>query len=101
MQATVNHTSNGPMALPPIRPDAFLTPPARPAADAARLAAQRAFFDAALGRAGAPAPAAAPVAAAAPSPTPVRPHPVQRMPDPAAEAPARPLRPGSLLDIRV
>jgi len=89
------------MALSPIRPDAFPTPLARPADDAARLAAQRAFFDAALGRAGAPAPASAPVAATAPSPVPMRAQPVQRMPDPDAEAPARPLRPGSLLDIRV
>jgi hypothetical protein len=89
------------MALPPIRPDAFPTP-ARPAADAARLAAQRAFFDAALGRAGAPS--ATPVTAvplAAPVTATVRAQPVQRLPDPGAEPPARPLRPGSLLDIRV
>ena len=89
------------MALPPIRPDAFPTPPARPAADAARLAAQRAFFDAALGRAGAPAQASAPVAAAVPTPVPVRAQPVHRLSEAGAEAPARPLRPGSLLDIRV
>jgi hypothetical protein len=93
------------MALPPIRPDAFPTPPARPAADAARLAAQRAFFDAALGRAGAPAQAnpaqASAPAATTPAPFTVRAQPVQRLPDPGAEPPAKPLRPGSLLDIRV
>ena len=84
-----------------IRPDAFPTTPARPAADAARLAAQRAFFDAALGRAGAPAAAQATAAPAAQSAVTVRAQPVQRLPDPAAEPPAKPLRPGSLLDIRV
>jgi len=99
----------------PIHPSAF---PAQPAAnsvagagaDAQRAAAQRAFFDAAMGRAAAPgAPAApqaptAPTAAArasffAPAPAPA-PRPEIR-PDPSAEGPARPLRPGSLLDIRV
>jgi hypothetical protein len=61
--------------------------------DAARLAAQRAFFQAALGKAPAAAAPAAPTA-----PPPAR---VQRTPDPSAEAPAKVLRPGSLLDIRV
>ncbi len=51
-----------------------------------------AAFQAAL-KGQAPAPAAAPPAIYA--------QPVQRMPDPAAEAPQRFLRPGSLLDIRV
>jgi len=68
--------------------------PARP--DAAKTAAQRAFFQAALG-------AAAPTqATAATTTTPtVFAQPVQRIPDPKAEAPTRILRPGSLLDIRV
>ncbi len=89
--------------MTPIRPNAYaVQPPANPApnqvSDAARVAAQRAFFDAAMGRANAPA--AKPAAAAFTPP----PAPVQRaqiMPDPAAEPPAKVLRPGSLLDIRV
>jgi hypothetical protein len=63
------------------------------AADAARLAAQRAFFQQAMGR---PAATAAPVQAAA---LPVRT--VELRPAANAEAPAKVLRPGSLLDIRV
>jgi hypothetical protein len=63
--------------------------------DAARQAAQRAFFQAALGHAPA---AAAPVSAAQTAPVAAAP---QRRPDPRAEAPAKILRPGSLLDIRV
>jgi hypothetical protein len=87
------------MALTPIRPNGLsVPPPTHPSAEAARTAAQRAFFDAALGRAGAPAPALQ-TASAVFTPAPIqRP---QRMPDPAAEPPTRPLRPGSLLDIRV
>jgi len=88
--------------LTPIRPG---MPPATPAtsagADAARLAAQRAFFQQALGRPAAAAPPAAAQAsirAQAPAP-PVRT--VEVRPSPNAEAPARILRPGSLLDIRV
>jgi len=86
----------------PIRPNAFPAPPtaASQGADAARTAAQKAFFDAAMGRASAPA---APAAAAAPAFTPTV-APVQRAEiRPAAniEAPAKVLRPGSLLDIRV
>lgn len=76
-------------------------PPATPAtsagADAARLAAQRAFFQQAMGRpATATAPAPATVQANA---LPVRT--VELRPSPSAEAPARILRPGSLLDIRI
>jgi hypothetical protein len=78
----------------PIRP-AHLTPAspiARPI-DPARLAAQKAFFEAALGK--------APVATAAPAvPAPAA-APVQRVPEPDAPKPQKPLRPGSLLDIRV
>lgn len=80
-----------------IRP--ILTPP--PAAvpqpqrvEDGKLAAQRAFFAAALGQAQPAAPA--PAAPAAPAATPL-----MRTPDPAAEPPAKILRPGSLLDIRV
>ena len=78
---------------PPIFPP---TPPtaAPQRADPARLAAQKAFFQAALGQAAAPA--------AALTATPPRaPATVQRMPDPTAEKPAKILRPGSLLDIKV
>ena len=69
----------------------------------ARSAAQRAFFQTALGGGAKPAAQATPVAtAAAPASTPtVFAQPVQRIPDPKAEAPTRILRPGSLLDIRV
>jgi hypothetical protein len=95
----------------PIRPSAFpVQPPQTNAvsgagADAARAAAQKAFFDAAMGRTTAPAAPAAPQAVA-PRPTVFAPAPapVQRAeirPDPAAEPPTRVLRPGSLLDIRV
>ena len=97
--------------MTPIRPNAFpiqtpVSGGAGPAGDG-RSAAQRAFFDAALGRAGSPAAtpapkAASPVAAAAPR-FDLRPS---ASPNPAAstspgEAPNRILRPGSLLDIRV
>jgi hypothetical protein len=82
----------------PILPNPLpVQPAANPAADAARQAAQKAFFAAAMGRSGAPA---APQAAAVFTPA----APIQRAevrPDPAAEAPAKLLRPGSLLDIRV
>jgi hypothetical protein len=93
----------------PIRPNAFPTQPATTsiagaAADAARVAAQRAFFDAAMGRAGAPAAPAAPSAPRTQLFTPQA-APVQRAElRPAAipsEPPAKLLRPGSLLDIRV
>jgi hypothetical protein len=93
----------------PIRPSAFpVQPPANAVAgvgaDAARAAAQKAFFDAAMGRAAAPAAAAAAQAVAPTRATVFAPAPVQRAeirPDPSAEAPAKVLRPGSLLDIRV
>jgi hypothetical protein len=84
--------------LTPIRPSPFPVQPApSSAADAARLAAQRAFFAAAMGKGGAPAAAQAPEFSAAP----VVARPANVRPDPAAEAPAKLLRPGSLLDIRV
>lgn len=88
--------------MTPIRPNAF---PAQsgpaPVADAARTAAQKAFFDAAMGRSAPPAAPAAPPAPAFTAPA----APVQRAElRPAtvpAEPPAKLLRPGSLLDIRV
>jgi hypothetical protein len=61
------------------------------------MAAQRAFFQAAMGQ---PAAVAAPPAPAAPRAA-VHAQPVNRIPDPNAEPPQRILRPGSLLDIRV
>ena len=95
--------------MTPIRPNALPVQPASTpgvGADAARQAAQKAFFDAAMGRAAPP-----PAATVAPAPQAARPSlfaaapaAVQRAeirPDPGAEPPARPLRPGSLLDIRV
>lgn len=66
--------------------------------DTARQTAQRAFFAAALGQAAPLQAAPQPVAQAASE---ARPAVVSRLPDPAAEAPSRVLRPGSLLDIRV
>ncbi len=86
----------------PIRPTGLpFTPPTGQAPDAARSAAQKAFFDAAMGRA--PAPAApqtlARTAAAAPAAAPVQRAEIR--PAPRAEAPAKVLRPGSLLDIRI
>ena len=81
--------------MTPIRPSALppqLQPGAAPAQDAARLAAQRAFFAAALGQA---QPAAAPGAPATGDSA------------PGAQATAAPAetqkipRPGSLLDIRI
>jgi hypothetical protein len=79
----------------PVRPSSLPAAPAqvqRPA-DAARLAAQKAFFEAALGKTAA-APAAAP-------PLPAAQAALQRRPDAADEAPQKILRPGSRLDIRV
>ncbi len=87
----------------PVRPS--LTPPTANPAGAARTAAQRAFFDAAMGRA---APAAAPTQAPAVQAAPVAPvraaiPPQQPManltPDP--NEPVRYRRPGSILDIKV
>jgi hypothetical protein len=79
----------------PIRPNGLpqTSVPQRPA-DPARLAAQRAFFEAALGK----APAAATAVAARPAQAAA---PLQRTPDPASAKPEKILRPGSLLDIRV
>jgi len=74
-----------------------LTSPAPNAgADAARLAAQKAFFQQAMARPSAAAPAPIQARAAV---VPVRT--VEVRPAPGAEAPAKILRPGSLLDIRV
>jgi hypothetical protein len=85
----------------PIRPNLppALSPNAAPKpADAARLAAQKAFFEVALGKA-APAPAAP--AAAPVQDAPARAAAPLKGVDTPAEAASRPLRPGSLLDIRV
>jgi hypothetical protein len=91
-----------------IRPPGFPPTPAAGAPqrpDAARLAAQKAFFEAAMGKAPAAAPSAAPQAAqavrtAAAAPATPAPAP-QRTAAPNGEPPTRILRPGSLLDIRV
>jgi hypothetical protein len=85
-----------------IRPQPFPpTPPAAGAAraDQAKLEAQRAFFQAALGKASAPvSPAVTTAATATPTPAPAT---LSRIPDAGAEKPQKILRPGSLLDIRV
>jgi hypothetical protein len=81
-----------------IRPNPFpQTPPtAGPSADAAKLAAQKAFFAMVSGQAQ-PAGVAAPsVAQAATAPTPT-----VRSAAPPADAPQKIPRPGSLFDIRV
>ena len=92
----------------PVRPSVY--PPMQPAAQGAgavKTAAQRAFFDQALGKAtGAPqqtqAPATPARAASVQTQAQAVPPPVQRMPTAQpTEAPTRILRPGSLLDIRV
>jgi hypothetical protein len=72
--------------------------PAKPS-EAARQAA-RAFFEIAAGKTSAAAPAA-PVQASAPTAPTRAPAPVSRGAQAPAEAPARPLKPGSFLDIRV
>lgn len=101
------------MALTPINPRATppqaQTPPAQPASEA-RAAAQRAFFEAALGKAGASLPVVkAPAAQAAAPPPSVRGG--SRAAQPAVAQlqdetvipphPGRILRPGSLVDIKV
>lgn len=67
-------------------------PPGAAPAGQVRTAAQRAFFEAALGKASAAQPAAAPERPA-PAPAPAAAA--------ASEPPKKILRPGSLLDIRV
>lgn len=91
-----------------IRPPSLPTLPnaaGAPTPSSGRSAAQRAFFAAALDQ---PQAAAAPVRAAAPQPAartaaPALSAPVQTAVrvDPRTVDPSRPLRPGSLLDIRV
>jgi hypothetical protein len=84
-----------------VRPSIFPTQPAPVApgrADQAKSAAQKAFFDMAMGKAAAPATAPAAAAMAAPPATPAA---SPRIPDAAAEKPQKILRPGSLLDIRI
>lgn len=84
--------------MTPIRPSG-LPPAAVPAppqrTDEGKLAAQRAFFAAAMGQ---PQGAAA---AAPASPVAAAPQAARTAAEPAAEAPPRILRPGTLLDIRV
>ncbi len=85
------------MALPPI--SSTPVPQVRTGESTAARAAQRAFFNAALGGASAPA-APQPVAAVAPAPPPRAATPqVQAQPETAELN--RTYRPGSRLDIRV
>lgn len=85
--------------MTPIRPANLPAgPAATPRSDAGRAAAQKAFFEMAMGR---PA-AAAPAAQAAASFTPAAaPQPAQVRPQSTQNAPSKVPRPGSLLDIRV
>lgn len=91
------------MALPPISGQAIppQTQPTRSVADA--RAAQRAFFEAALGKVQAPAAATRPSpAVAAPAvPAPARPAPILASNPPPEINTNRPLRPGSLVNIVV
>lgn len=95
--------------MTPVRPNVWanVPPPAQGSGQgAAKSAAQRAFFDAALGKAAGAAPAQAQAqmasAKAVPLQTRAAPQPVQRMPaGEPTDPPTRILRPGSLLDIRV
>lgn len=87
----------------PVRPNVWASvPPPAQGQGAVKTAAQRAFFDQALGKAtGTPQaqPQTAPVRA---DPVQAQPAPLQRMPtSQPTDDPARILRPGSLLDIRV
>lgn len=85
----------------PIRPAVY--PPTQPTQGpgAVKSAAQRAFFDAALGKATGGATNVSVQTAAAQPPV-VHATPVQRMPTgQPTETPQKILRPGSLLDIRV
>lgn len=84
----------------PVRPNIWANvPPPGQGAGPAKTAAQRAFFDQALGKATGGAQAQPQTAVAQSQP---QTQPVQRMPtDQPAEQPAKILRPGSLLDIRV
>ena len=86
-----------------IRPNLYPQTQAQPQ-DAAKLAAQRAFFNAAMGQGQAAAAPAAPRATVAPQQAAAQ-APVQRAAvAPAAtsaEQPQKILRPGSLFDIRV
>lgn len=82
---------------PPIFPPSQAAQPGRPNADPARLAAQKAFFDLAMGKTAAPR-AAAPTS---PSAAPATAASATRLPHPDSEKPQKILRPGSLLDIRV
>jgi hypothetical protein len=87
------------MAMPPIRPGAPQPTPAQPRSDSARTAAQRAFFQAALGEAQA-ASSARPVDPTTPNTSRFTAQQQQKafVPD---EPPKRILRPGSFIDIKV
>jgi hypothetical protein len=98
-----------PMATPlrPLPPASTLGPSAAPASGRVRspeaLAAQRAFFAAALGQAAPPVAAAPRTVAEISTPVqPVQSAPVQPRPAGNGDAPpSRNLRPGSLIDIKV
>jgi hypothetical protein len=82
-----------------IRPNLYPQTQTRPQnQDSAKLAQQRAFFNAAMGEAQAPAQTAAPLVAPTASGAPAQTPRTASMP---AEQPQKVLRPGSLIDIRV
>lgn len=88
------------MALP-VRPAILPAAQIAPRPDAGRLAAQKAFFQAALARPEAQASAAAPAAATAAPPQAAQASAPIRAPSTTQEPPQKILRPGSLLDIKV
>ncbi len=95
MDRSVNHIRPAPLST--IRPTPFpqQAPLGSQRDDAGRAAAQRAFFNAAMGQAQAPQTTPAPTATAAPQS-------INRVAEARpADPPQKILRPGSLLDIRV
>lgn len=82
-----------------IRPNLYPQTQQRPQSqDSARLAQQRAFFNAAMGQPQAPAQATAPTVAPTASGAPAATRRTGSMP---SEQPQKILRPGSLIDIRI
>jgi len=85
----------------PIRPMTWPPAPIAPARADPKAAAQRAFFEQALGRATSPAPQTQVVAQTVATPPAVRVRPVDLKIDIPDAPPAKIPRPGSIIDIKV